>query len=417
MKVHAKYGATLVAQNDTRGIPILLEVQAPEAPPIERAPLDVMIVIDRSGSMAGQPLDAVKQAVAGLIRLATPQDRIGVVAFDDTSRIVVPLRRHDSVDDAVNEIMSIQAGGSTNLSGGWLMALDELRESVRHDAVRRIVLLTDGHANVGLDKVETFGPIVTQARTEGVTTSCIGFADGFDEEFLAGVADAGAGNDYWCAGADQAGEVFNREFQGLASVVAQNLEVSFVPTDATTQVEVGHDFPTNRIGSRVVVTMGDIYGSETRRLLLTVLPASTSSLGALGLGTFTAKWTSIIGDAVAESVDLPVGVTVVPTLEGVVDEGASSEVADVVRRLAAERDRRLARALANRGEFEAAAWALRAALVNFEFLGDAREVALCTADIDSLSNRTWSSSQSKKQYSRSRSSSKGRRVDFDDDSK
>ena len=68
---------------------------------------------------------------------------------------------------------------------------------------------------------DALSQLAASANAQQVTTSMIGFADGYDEQLLAALADAGGGNDYWCAGPDQATKVFADEFAGLASVVAQ----------------------------------------------------------------------------------------------------------------------------------------------------------------------------------------------------
>ncbi|MEY3034430.1 MAG: hypothetical protein RLZ86_1052, partial [Actinomycetota bacterium] len=190
MKPIIKYGATRVTRGRENKVDVLLEIVAPAAPTSERQPLDVVAVIDRSGSMAGDPLQSVLRAVAQLLRLADKDDRVGVVVFDDQVETIVPLESHDDIDAMIRRIMGVESGGMTNLSGGWLRAKSMLEESGRPQALKRIIVLTDGHANVGLSTVDAFAPAVVTGRVAGITTSCIGFADGYDEEFLAGVADA-----------------------------------------------------------------------------------------------------------------------------------------------------------------------------------------------------------------------------------
>ena len=111
-------------------------------------------------------------------------------------------------------------------------------------------------------------PLIKGGYRQGVTTSCIGFDDGYDEQLLAALADGGMGNDYWCAGPDQAAQVFADEFGGLASVVAQNVSVEIAPSDAVAATAVLNEFPiTDLPGHRVQVALGDAYGSERRKLV------------------------------------------------------------------------------------------------------------------------------------------------------
>jgi len=415
MKTQVKYGKTLIARNTADAIDVLVEVTATEIEGVERPAIDVVAVIDRSGSMAGSPLESVKDAVKQLLRFASANDRIAVVVFDDEVETILDLKHHDDVEAAARAVARVQSGGMTNLSGGWLKALQILTQSGRPDALRRIIVLTDGHANVGLDSVDTFAPHVSTARATGITTSCIGFADGYDEKFLAAVADAGSGNDYWCAGADQASRVFTQEFAGLASVASQNLEVSIAGSTAVRKVKIRHDFPTVAANDRSKrVTMGDVYGGETRRLLVTLKVQPVDILGPLDLGQISLSWVSVVGEAVMHSVDLPLAITVLPTLDGVDDEGASKEANEMAERMTAERRRREGRELADAGHFSEAAVAFSIAANHFAHLGLREEVALLSADVETLRNQEWSPAQSKKQFSRSRGTAKGRRFDYDD---
>ena len=414
MKPTVKYGATLVSKGRENDIEVLLELHAPEAPVSERQPLDVVAVIDRSGSMSGGPLQSVLRAVSQLLRLAKADDRIAVVVFDNQVETIVPLAKHDDVDAVVRRVLAVRSGGSTNLSGGWLKALSILEESGRPEALKRIILLTDGHANIGLVTAEAFAPAVVRGRVNGITTSCIGFADGYDEAFLAAVADAGSGNDYWCAGPDQAMAVFVDEFNGLASVVAQNLEVVLAPNDTVRKVKVRHDFPTNDLdGRKVSVSLGDSYGSEVRKLLVTWKANPREALGPVELGEMTVSWVSVVGEPVSHKVTLPIVVTVVENAATVTDPDASPEVRAMVELMRAERARGRARLLADAGDFEQAQAFLSVAATAFTALGMSDEVEVLTEDIDHLRSNTWSAVQSKRAFSRGRSINKGRKFNYD----
>ena len=414
MKSTVKYGATLVSKARENDIEVLLELRAPEAPASERQSLDVVAVIDRSGSMSGGPLASVLRAVAQLLRLARADDRIAVVVFDNQVETIVPLAKHDDVDAVVRRVLAVRTGGSTNLSGGWLKALSILEESGRPEALKRIILLTDGHANIGLVNAETFVPAVVRGRVNGITTSCIGFADGYDEAFLAAVADAGSGNDYWCAGPDQAMAVFVDEFNGLASVVAQNLEVVLAPNDTVRKVKVRHDFPTNDLdGRKVSVSLGDSYGSEVRKLLVTWKANPREALGPVELGEMTVSWVSVVGEPVSHKVTLPIVVTVVENTATVADPDASTEVRAMVELMRAERARGRARSLADAGDFEQAQAFFSVAAATFTALGMSDEAQVLSEDIDHLRSNTWTAVQSKRAFSRGRSINKGRKFNYD----
>ncbi|MFM8484347.1 MAG: VWA domain-containing protein, partial [Actinomycetota bacterium] len=87
--------SVVTVHHNSEVVHVMIDLEAPEAPSIERAPLDVVLVVDRSGSMRGAPLASVTEAIASLLRLAHPNDRIGVVAFNDQATMVLALANHD----------------------------------------------------------------------------------------------------------------------------------------------------------------------------------------------------------------------------------------------------------------------------------------------------------------------------------
>ena len=410
MKPSVKFDRTLVTVLVDEVLHVMLELTAPPAVTVERAPIDVVVVLDRSGSMSGDPLQSVTEATAQLLRLAGPDDRMAVVAFDDEVQLVLPLGRHD-VDIAGRAVRLIQAGGSTNLSGGWLKGLELLTDSLRPDALRRIIVLTDGHANAGITGANELVPLIKSGYRQGVTTSCIGFGDGYDEQLLAALADGGMGNDYWCAGSDQAAQVFADEFGGLASVVAQNVSVEITPSDAVAVTAVLNDFPITELPNGVQVALGDAYGGERRKLIARFHLRPVTAVGPIDVGTLTIRWAATTGDVALHTVTVPVVVTAA-TVAGA-DDGANAEVTEEVLRLEVARNRREARDAAERGDLGTASQLLASSAILLSRTSAAQsEIEELRRDAAMLEQGNWSAANSKRNFSRSRTTSKGRRSDY-----
>ena len=412
MKPHVRLDHSIIVAREDETINALVELAAPSAPALERPPLDIALVLDRSGSMEGRPLDSVRRAVLELLRVAGPDDRIAVVTFDTSVDVVLPLEHHDA-NAVAGRVRAIHSGGSTNLSAGWLKGVEVLTAGKRDKAIARVVILTDGHANAGVTERDALCTMVRGATDHGITTSLIGFADGHDEELIASLADAGRGNDYWCAGPDQALNVFTAEFAGLASVVAQNLSIEVRPTVATAAFECLNEFDTTPVPGHdtyQVINIGDAYGDEVRRVALRFSLRPVSTTDEVLIAELVVRWASTVGSVALHELIIPVTVNSVSSDSGrppadryVVEHIASLEAADGRRRaIEAARDGRFddARRLAN-----------QAAQCLIDIGGDSNEVRELLRFAQEVHNTDEMTMKGMR--SSSRQSSKGRRKRFD----
>jgi Ca-activated chloride channel family protein len=181
MQATIKLEHDLIALEGEHDVHAMLELAVPEAPGSDRGPpLAIALVIDRSGSMAGEKLANAKRSAQWLVGQLRADDRLALIDYDSEVRLLAPIGPVDARSLAA-QIASIRPGSSTNLSGGWLKALEQLRGE---SGTRKILLLTDGLANVGITDSETLVRLTTGAREEGVGTTTIGFGEGFDEDLL-----------------------------------------------------------------------------------------------------------------------------------------------------------------------------------------------------------------------------------------
>jgi Ca-activated chloride channel homolog len=411
MESNIKLDRTLVAVNIDGTIHLMLELTAPPAVAAVRAPIDVVVVLDRSGSMSGAPMHSVREATCNLLRLLGPDDRLGVVAFDDGIELVLPLATHNA-DAACARIRQIETAGSTNLSGGWLKGFEMLSTGGRPAALRRILVLTDGHANAGITDRDALCTIVAGAKAQGVTTSMVGFDDGYDEVLLAAMADAGAGNDYWCAGPDQAPQVFAAEFMGLASVVAQNISVEIRPRDGV-DIAVLNEYPITIVKGGIQIALGDAYGGERRRVVAMVRLPAPNAVGAINLAELVVRWASTVGTVSLHSITIPV---VVNASDGPdADQTPDPEVIEHVNILRAARSQKEAHERISRGDTDGAR---RAMCETIDLLAampaQAAGAAQARVDLDELDGGRWSAASSKRLHAAMRSTQKGRRSRFDE---
>lgn len=191
----------------------------------ERAPLDLAIVIDRSGSMSGSPLQAAIESTVRIISGLRPTDRISVVTFDDSIDVVQPLVEAVNTQKLIENVRQISSGGSTNLFGGWQEGVKQLAPFVKKDRISRVILLSDGQANQGLVVESDIFAEVAKAAGAGITTSTVGLGHGFNESLLSGMAKSGEGNANFGQTADDLDESFEEQFAILSNAMVRNVEI------------------------------------------------------------------------------------------------------------------------------------------------------------------------------------------------
>ena len=346
----------LLAVESEHSVSCMLELQMPEARADARTPLSIALVIDRSGSMQGGKLAIAKDCARFLVRRLSGDDQLALVTYDDEVHLAVPLARVDApLLDLV--IAGIAPGGSTNLSGGWLKGLEELaRASAEH--VRRVLLLTDGQANVGITDTPRLLSIARGTKRQAATTT-IGFGAGFDEDLLTAIADASGGATYFAENPDDAPAIFAEEFTGLATLVAQNVSVEITPAQPVEMLGVLNQYPIADVPGGLQVQLGDAYGSERRRVVFQLRIPEVAQLGVLRVADVVLRYVTM-GDRVeARTVTIPITVNLVSADEAAAAE-ADHEVVEETVLLSSARARKEARDLADSGDFDGARSTLEA---------------------------------------------------------
>jgi uracil DNA glycosylase len=237
-----------------------------------RLPLNLSLAIDCSGSMSGKPLKQAVAAAEVLIEQLDANDTLSVVAFDSNVTTVVepqPLTDPAAVRKAIRKI---RPGGATALHGGWLQGCKHALERKGERLVRRVLLLTDGQANVGITDPRKLVEAARQQADKGVTTTTLGFGAGFNEDLLIGMAEAGGGNFYFIETPEDATQVFQIEGESLTSIAARGLALTVKPAPGSgvKVKEVLNNYPASASGDAWNVTVGDVYAAEDKYVALEV---------------------------------------------------------------------------------------------------------------------------------------------------
>jgi Mg-chelatase subunit ChlD len=271
---------TLTARSDRRYVRsahrserfVLVELEAPAATSKpQRDPVNLAFVLDRSGSMSGRKLELAKRAVETAVDRLLPTDRFAVVCYDDRIDVVVEgtTASREAKSNAIDRLRSIDARGSTDLAGGWLRGAEQVALGQLGDGVNRVLLLTDGLANVGIVDHDELARHARELRARGVTTTTFGVGEDFDERLLQSMADAGGGHFYFIENANQIQDHIATEVGELLQVVARDAALEITAPESL-EVATLSSYQVERRGTRVVVRLGDLIAEQRLEVVLRV---------------------------------------------------------------------------------------------------------------------------------------------------
>ncbi len=251
---------------------VQIQVIAPDDPaPRYRPNVNLSLVIDRSGSMSGaRKLDYVKTAAHQLVDMMGPDDILSIVTYDD--RVTVPwrARRVDGNRETLHRIISgIYPGGSTFLSGGLEEGFRQAGEGRRRGYLNRVLLLSDGLANVGVTHGGALRELAGNMARQGVSISTFGVGNDFDEELMAGAAAAGGGNYRYLGDPERIVAALSDELQSASRTYASDVEIIIrLRRDCRFGSVLGREW--RREGDSYVIRLGDLAAGGRRTVFANV---------------------------------------------------------------------------------------------------------------------------------------------------
>jgi len=316
MHVKAHLDLDLVALEAADQLTLMLDLTAPISDKAKnRAPQAIQVVLDRSGSMSGEPLESAKGSLLKLVDRLAPQDFFGLVAFDDAALVVVPMRpvQDHHIPSLRQAIRQLNTGGSTDISAGYLMGLRELTR-VTTVGASTLLLISDGHANSGEQDPKILASIATKHATQRVTTSTIGLGNGYDEIILEALATGGGGAHRFASTIDEAVGAIAAEVSDLLDKSAVNALLRVKPVQGLTQppqIQVIQRLPFWKDGEDYVVQLGDLYAGENRRFIIGLEVPGIAALGLAKVADIVVEYLNL-AEMTEISVTMPVQVNVVP---------------------------------------------------------------------------------------------------------
>ena len=243
----------------------LVQFTAPASPPkAGRLPVQVALVLDRSGSMGGNKIRLAREAVRQSLQALRPDDRFTLVTYDERVDVVVEstLASAEAKRNAMAKLAKIDARGSTDLHGGWAAGCDQLARTLEGELVGRVLLLTDGLANHGItDRGELVRLAGAALRERRIATSTFGVGADFDERLLQAMADAATGHFYFIEAPAQIPDLLASELGELLEVVAHDAGITVEIPDGVEAATL-NALETARTGNGIRIDLGNLVSAQ-----------------------------------------------------------------------------------------------------------------------------------------------------------
>lgn len=276
-----------------------------------RKPTDLVVVLDRSGSMSGEKFADAKRATNALMDQLMPEDRFALVAFDSSPSVEIGLTSLLAADSRAvpprYRINTLELGGGTNISGGMELGLAQLKDAAPGRS-RRVVLISDGQPT---DGDTSDGGLMARARgasSVDATMTAVGVGMDFNEDLMRGIADAGTGNYYFLESGANMARVLGNELLTAAATVASAVEVHVDPGAGVSLVGAS-GYAIEHSSSDAFFRVGTLYGGQERSVWLT-LRVDPSKTGTVDLGEVSVRYQSDDG-LHAQGIDHDLAVAVV----------------------------------------------------------------------------------------------------------
>jgi uncharacterized protein YegL len=241
-------------------------------------PLNLGLVIDRSGSMSAEnKMMLVKAALQSLAGSLRSSDIVSVVAFDGVANVILPAAALGNGTSFRRAVESIQPTGSTNIDAGLMLGYREVARNFRPGSTNRVILLTDGRANAGVTDARRIAANSAEFNEQGIDLSTIGVGQDLDNDLLRTLSKTGRGLYHFVADPNDIAKIFVNEVQSLLSPVARNVRVE-ITHDGSLRLDRLFGYSPRIEANRVSLDLDDLNSAATQVVLLQYAPESVGQV-------------------------------------------------------------------------------------------------------------------------------------------
>ena len=238
----------------------------------KRVPINLAIVIDKSGSMSGQRIEKAREAAILAVNMLNENDTLSIVAYDSEARVIVPATKVDNklrIIGLINE--NIYAEGGTALFAGLSKGIKQVENQLTKDKINRIILLSDGQANIGPSSVDELSQLAIIAAKKNIAITTLGIGSDYNELLMSSIASYSDGNHVFVNNSADLENVFVHEFNDLMSAIAQDVVITIQLKNGVKPVRLlGRDGVIK--GNEITVKMNQLFSNQEKYVLLEVIP-------------------------------------------------------------------------------------------------------------------------------------------------
>jgi len=375
----------VLASGTEQAIYSLVDIKAGSGTALGTLPANFALVLDRSGSMDGEKMDNLKEAVGYLVDHLSDTDLVSVTIFDDQVETLIPSQPAKNRDEIKATLSKVIARGGTQISDGLKAGMVEVKKGYSKDRINRILLLTDGQT---WDDEDACLRVADEAGKQGIAITSIGIGEEWNEKLLLQIADGSRGNSHWIQNPISILDAFQQEVEGMQSVAAINLKVivrtaqDVKPIKVYSTVPMIADISKKTVNNGIVAAeLGSLDGKKGQALLLEYRIPSHKA-GKFRLGQVEVTYDIPSQGVTGQSIKTDVFVTF--TEDAAIAAKVNAEVMNLVERLSAFKLQTRALTEAEAGNIAAATQKLEAAATVLLNLGEDELAEAATREILSL---------------------------------
>jgi len=261
-----------------------LSITTPNIGTTKRRPMNLSVVLDRSGSMGDESkMEQAKKALYSLIDQLHNEDILSLVIYDDVIEVLKSAGRVGNKSELKRLIQRVHPRGSTNLGGGMVEGFRQAERFANREYSNRVILLSDGLANTGITDSRELGRIARRYRSKSITLTSMGVGLDYNENLMMSLAEYGGGNYYFIESSHSLASIMKKEFNLMSSIVARNAALELTLGKGVVLRDV-IGYESGSATDRYTLPIGELYSSDRREFTveLEIPEGSQSSFVASG---------------------------------------------------------------------------------------------------------------------------------------